>query len=78
MHQQNKYIQIHNEPPSIEQGWVPAYDGKFYTKVMERIAENFMRLGFEVYIQLLEQKEKISESMVEINCVFFLRGKCIT
>jgi hypothetical protein len=69
-------IQINNEPPSQEQGWVPAYEGKFYFKVMERMAENFIRMGFEVYVQLLGRKEKLSESMSEMKYRFFLRGKC--
>jgi hypothetical protein len=76
MDSDNNYIQIKNEPPAIEQGWVAAYDGKFYAKVMERMAENFIRLGFDVYVQLIEQKEKISESIAEMNYRFFLRGKC--
>jgi hypothetical protein len=71
----NNYIQIKREAPS-EQGWVPAYEGKFYAKVMQRMAENFIRMGFEVYVQLVEQKDKISESMSELNYRFFLRGKC--
>jgi hypothetical protein len=76
MDSKHNYIQINQEPPSIEQGWVPAYDGKFYARVMERMAENFLRSGFEVYVQLIEQKDKFSESLAEVNYRFFLRGKC--
>jgi hypothetical protein len=71
----NNYIQIKKEPPSIEQGWVPAHEGKFYFKVMERMAENFIRMGFDVYVQLMEDTEKISDSMTEMDYKFFLRGK---